>query len=112
MTHDAPCPLTTCPPTSVPSPHLYSHLYSHLFPRLPPHQDPSNHRARDIEVWMRELERQMRIGLREVLRSTKDSLLTLPYEDWVLAWPGQCVLLMSSVLWAASLHAIWKVCVG
>lgn len=42
-----------------------------------------------VETWLLELERSMRLTLRDVARRALDALRRGKREEWVLNWPGQ-----------------------
>ena len=61
--------------------------------------EPSGKTALDVETWMAALERQMRVAVRDTMRSCLEAAQTQSLDFWVLNWPAQCLLLCSAVLW-------------
>ena len=66
-------------------------------------------RARSVEVWMSDLERQMRASLKESLRFCMEAKVKQQIEYWVLSWPAQCVLLAMALSWCNGITAVFKV---
>lgn len=57
-----------------------------------------------VEKWLVQVERQMILSVREqVLRAHMDYAKTARVK-WVTMWPGQVVLAVSQIYWAASVH--------
>ena len=62
-----------------------------------------------MQAWMGEMERQMRFALRETLRFALEANAIQQFGNWLLAWPAQCILTASSIVWCRDVHAVYKV---
>ncbi|GIL68853.1 hypothetical protein Vafri_22075 [Volvox africanus] len=71
-------------------------------------QDARTGRKSDVEVWMSELERQMRGSLKEMLRFALEATSLQPFAAWLLAWPAQCLLACTSINWCRDIHDIYQ----
>lgn len=64
----------------------------------------------DMASWMAQLERQMVMAMKDALRTCIDAQAIQKFEDWILAWPAQCVLLASGLDLSrdvATIHKVW-----
>uniref|UniRef100_A0A8C5PIE1 AAA+ ATPase domain-containing protein n=1 Tax=Leptobrachium leishanense TaxID=445787 RepID=A0A8C5PIE1_9ANUR len=59
---------------------------------------PSNAKGL-VEKWLHEVEKSMKLSLREVMVQAIDAYSETPRKEWVLHWPGQVVLASSMVHW-------------
>ncbi|EFJ51360.1 dynein heavy chain, partial [Volvox carteri f. nagariensis] len=71
-------------------------------------QDSRTGKKADVEVWMSELERQMRGSLKEMLRFALEATSLQPFSAWLLAWPAQCLLACTSINWCRDIHDIYQ----
>ncbi|MEW5300897.1 MAG: hypothetical protein WDW36_003791 [Sanguina aurantia] len=60
-------------------------------------QDPVSGLLYDMASWMAQLERQMVAAMKHALRVCVEAQAVQRFEDWILAWPAQCVLLASGL---------------
>ena len=42
-----------------------------------------------LEVWMQEVERVMKLSVRDNVKRALESYSTTPRSEWVISWPGQ-----------------------
>lgn len=54
-----------------------------------------------VEKWLAEVETSMLLSLKHVIKKSLDSYPKLPRTEFVLSWPGQVVICVSSVFWTA-----------
>ncbi|WAQ96862.1 DYH3-like protein [Mya arenaria] len=54
-----------------------------------------------VEKWLLQVEDVMISSLRTVIINSKDVYLKTPRNQWVLQWPGQVVLCVSSIFWTS-----------
>ncbi len=73
-------------------------------------QDYVSRKGVDVEVWMTALEKQMRMAMRETLKSSLESLVSQVYEQWLLSWPAQAILLSGAIVWCREVTECFKVC--
>eukprot|EP00800_Vazella_pourtalesii_P011138 TRINITY_DN2684_c0_g1_i2.p1 TRINITY_DN2684_c0_g1~~TRINITY_DN2684_c0_g1_i2.p1 ORF type:complete len:309 (+),score=72.59 TRINITY_DN2684_c0_g1_i2:316-1242(+) len=60
-----------------------------------------------VEVWMQEVERVMRLSVKDSLKRALKSYSTTPRSEWVISWPGQVVIAASQTYWTTEVaHAI------
>ncbi|XP_074137054.1 dynein axonemal heavy chain 3 isoform X2 [Sminthopsis crassicaudata] len=52
-----------------------------------------------VEKWLLQVEQMMLASIREVLKKGIDAYAEVPRKQWVLEWPGQVVICVSSVYW-------------
>ena len=52
-----------------------------------------------VEKWLLQVEDVMISSLRKVVIDSKNAYPTTPRNNWVLQWPGQVVLCVSSMFW-------------
>ncbi|KAI6649612.1 Dynein heavy chain 1, axonemal [Oopsacas minuta] len=52
-----------------------------------------------VEVWMKELERVMKLSIRENIKHALESYNKTPRNEWVTSWPGQVVLAGCQAYW-------------
>jgi dynein heavy chain len=52
-----------------------------------------------VEKWLLQVEDVMISSLRKVVIDSKNVYPTTPRNNWVLQWPGQVVLCVSSMFW-------------
>ncbi|XP_042545793.1 dynein axonemal heavy chain 3 [Dipodomys spectabilis] len=52
-----------------------------------------------VEKWLQHVEQMMLASLREVIRLGIDAYTLVPRNSWVLEWPGQVVICVSSIFW-------------
>ena len=55
----------------------------------------------NVEEWLLEVERVMRVSLRKVFEMSLLDYVKKPRADWVLAWPGQVVIGGGQTVWTA-----------
>lgn len=56
-----------------------------------------------VEKWLVDLELSMRTTVREVIEKALDSYRETARHDWVVQWPGQAVLAVSSTYWTTEM---------
>jgi dynein heavy chain len=62
--------------------------------------DPNSAKNKgNVEVWLLELQKVMRLTLKDVIKKASAAYVTAPRKEWVLSWPGQVVLNVSQVFW-------------
>ncbi|KAH3867072.1 hypothetical protein DPMN_030197 [Dreissena polymorpha] len=54
-----------------------------------------------VEKWLLQVEDVMISSLRTVIINSKDVYPKTPRNQWVLQWPGQVVLCVSSMFWTS-----------
>ncbi|XP_048589777.1 dynein axonemal heavy chain 3-like isoform X2 [Nematostella vectensis] len=59
---------------------------------------PANSRGL-VEKWLLEIEKMMKLSLREVTAEAVAAYLQSPRTEWVLSWPGQVVLATGIIYW-------------
>ncbi|XP_042639137.1 dynein axonemal heavy chain 3 [Orycteropus afer afer] len=52
-----------------------------------------------VEKWLQQVEQIMLASMREVIGLGIEAYVKVPREDWVLQWPGQVVICVSSIFW-------------
>nr|XP_034492395.1 dynein heavy chain 3, axonemal [Marmota flaviventris] len=52
-----------------------------------------------VEKWLQQVEQMMLASLREVIRQGIEAYAKVPRNSWVLQWPGQVVICVSSIFW-------------
>ncbi|KAM6320279.1 dynein axonemal heavy chain 3 [Podargus strigoides] len=52
-----------------------------------------------VEKWLLQVEEMMLASLRQVLQDGKRGYVEVPRKTWVLQWPGQVVICVSSIYW-------------
>ncbi|XP_074179212.1 dynein axonemal heavy chain 3 [Rhinolophus sinicus] len=52
-----------------------------------------------VEKWLQQVERMMLTSMREVIRLGIEAYVQVPRNHWVLQWPGQVVICVSSIFW-------------
>ncbi|XP_068952632.1 dynein axonemal heavy chain 3 [Petaurus breviceps papuanus] len=52
-----------------------------------------------VEKWLLQVEQMMLSSIREVLKKGIDAYAEVPRKQWVLEWPGQVVICVSSIYW-------------
>ncbi|XP_055994863.1 dynein axonemal heavy chain 3 [Sorex fumeus] len=52
-----------------------------------------------VEKWLQQVEQMMLASLREVIRQGIEAYVKVPRNQWVLQWPGQVVICVSSIFW-------------
>ncbi|XP_060028831.1 dynein axonemal heavy chain 3 isoform X1 [Erinaceus europaeus] len=52
-----------------------------------------------VEKWLQQVEQMMLASLREVIRLGMEAYVKIPRNHWVLQWPGQVVICVSSIFW-------------
>uniref|UniRef100_T1IWC0 AAA+ ATPase domain-containing protein n=1 Tax=Strigamia maritima TaxID=126957 RepID=T1IWC0_STRMM len=57
-----------------------------------------------VEKWLIQVQEKMLIAVRDEIDRSKDDYDQLPREEWVISWPGQVVLCVSSIYWTAEVH--------
>jgi dynein heavy chain len=53
----------------------------------------------DIEVWLKNVEEEMRVTLKRKMRNGKSDYELKDRKDWVLCHPGQVVATISQYYW-------------
>lgn len=53
----------------------------------------------DVEVWMTELEKGMKVSMKASLLGCLDAYYSRPPDQWMLSWPAQSLLLSSAITW-------------
>eukprot|EP00798_Chlamydomonas_sp_ICE-L_P027948 gene27948-8824_t len=61
--------------------------------------DYNKNKARPLEYWFTDVERQMRVSMRETMRKCLESMDTISLQKWIFAWPAQSMLLSSAIMW-------------
>ncbi|XP_072798825.1 dynein axonemal heavy chain 3 isoform X1 [Vicugna pacos] len=52
-----------------------------------------------VEKWLQQVEEMMLASTREVIRLGIEAYVQVPRNQWVLQWPGQVVICVSSIFW-------------
>ncbi|XP_057342987.1 dynein axonemal heavy chain 3 isoform X2 [Manis pentadactyla] len=52
-----------------------------------------------VEKWLQQVEQMMVASMQEVIRLGIEAYVQVPRDQWVLQWPGQVVICVSSVFW-------------
>ncbi|XP_072275027.1 dynein axonemal heavy chain 3 [Pyxicephalus adspersus] len=52
-----------------------------------------------VEKWLLEVEENMLASMRQVIQSGIEGYVEVPRRQWVLQWPGQVVICVSSIYW-------------
>ncbi|ELK12135.1 Dynein heavy chain 3, axonemal [Pteropus alecto] len=52
-----------------------------------------------VEKWLQQVERVMLASMREVISLGIEAYVQVPRDRWVLQWPGQVVICVSSIFW-------------
>ncbi|XP_077762989.1 dynein axonemal heavy chain 3 isoform X1 [Canis aureus] len=52
-----------------------------------------------VEKWLQQVEQMMLASMREVIRLGIEAYVQVPRNQWVLQWPGQVVICVSSIFW-------------
>uniref|UniRef100_A0A8D0V2V3 AAA+ ATPase domain-containing protein n=1 Tax=Sus scrofa TaxID=9823 RepID=A0A8D0V2V3_PIG len=52
-----------------------------------------------VEKWLQQVEQMMLASMREVIRLGIEAYAQVPRNQWVLQWPGQVVICVSSIFW-------------
>ncbi|XP_019505362.1 PREDICTED: dynein heavy chain 3, axonemal [Hipposideros armiger] len=52
-----------------------------------------------VEKWLQQVEQMMLMSMREVIRLGIKAYVQVPRNHWVLQWPGQVVICVSSIFW-------------
>ncbi|OCT61613.1 dynein heavy chain 3, axonemal [Xenopus laevis] len=52
-----------------------------------------------VEKWLLQVEENMLSSMRQVIRDGIDGYVEVPRKQWVLQWPGQVVICVSSIYW-------------
>nr|XP_036848129.1 dynein heavy chain 3, axonemal [Manis javanica] len=52
-----------------------------------------------VEKWLQQVEQMMVASMREVIRLGIEEYVQVPRDQWVLQWPGQVVICVSSIFW-------------
>ncbi|XP_032957944.1 dynein axonemal heavy chain 3 isoform X1 [Rhinolophus ferrumequinum] len=52
-----------------------------------------------VEKWLQQVEQTMLTSMREVIRLGMEAYVQVPRNHWVLQWPGQVVICVSSIFW-------------
>ncbi|KAM4829514.1 dynein axonemal heavy chain 3 [Thomomys bottae] len=52
-----------------------------------------------VEKWLQQVEQMMLSSLRDVIRLGIEAYTKVPRKSWVLQWPGQVVICVSSIFW-------------
>ncbi|KAL7754356.1 hypothetical protein RI367_000337 [Sorochytrium milnesiophthora] len=55
-----------------------------------------------VEKWLSQVEQQMLLSVRSVIEAALRAYTTKPREEWVLDWPGQAVICVSSIYWTSN----------
>ncbi|XP_021092936.1 dynein heavy chain 3, axonemal isoform X6 [Heterocephalus glaber] len=59
---------------------------------------PANARGM-VEKWLQQVEQMMLASMREVIGCGIEAYVKVPRNSWVLQWPGQVVICVSSIFW-------------
>ncbi|XP_044602978.2 dynein axonemal heavy chain 3 isoform X2 [Equus asinus] len=52
-----------------------------------------------VEKWLQQVEQMMLASMRKVIRLGIEAYVEVPRNQWVLQWPGQVVICVSSIFW-------------
>ncbi|MGH0135647.1 UNVERIFIED_CONTAM: hypothetical protein FKN15_057952 [Acipenser sinensis] len=52
-----------------------------------------------VEKWLQQVEEMMLSSVRQVIQDGTEGYIQLPRKKWVLQWPGQVVICVSSIYW-------------
>jgi len=52
-----------------------------------------------VEKWLLEVEETMIISIRDVIRQSVNAYAVTPRKQWVIDWPGQVAICVSSIYW-------------
>nr|XP_060504710.1 dynein axonemal heavy chain 3 isoform X1 [Panthera onca]XP_060504711.1 dynein axonemal heavy chain 3 isoform X1 [Panthera onca] len=52
-----------------------------------------------VEKWLQQVEQMMLASMQEVIRLGIEAYVQVPRNQWVLQWPGQVVICVSSIFW-------------
>ena len=65
--------------------------------------------VRNVELWLKEVEKQMRVSLMSKALTAAQDLKVTPKKEWIWKWAGQIVLLCNEIDWTQHVElAIWK----
>ncbi len=62
-------------------------------------------RKGNVEIWLKDLEKIMNDTLKDQCKKSFKDYSSTPRAKWLVSWPGQIVLLVSQILWTASVEA-------
>ena len=54
-----------------------------------------------VEKWLLQVQEMMIQSLKDVMQQSVDAYIEVPRSKWVVEWPGQVVLAVSSIYWTA-----------
>ena len=52
-----------------------------------------------MEKWLLEVQDTMIISIRDVIRQSVNAYAVTPRKQWVIEWPGQVAICVSSIYW-------------
>uniref|UniRef100_A0A667J1Y3 Dynein axonemal heavy chain 3 n=1 Tax=Lynx canadensis TaxID=61383 RepID=A0A667J1Y3_LYNCA len=58
-----------------------------------------------VEKWLQQVEQMMLASMQEVIRLGIEAYVQVPRNQWVLQWPGQVVICVSSIFWTKEVRA-------
>ncbi len=70
---------------------------------------PDNKHPLDVEAWMIELDKQMKVAVRETVTSCLEAFHQQARDEWLLGWTAQSLLLSSAILWCQDVSKVYKV---
>jgi len=65
-----------------------------------------------VEKWLLQVEETMIISIRDVIHESVDAYAATPRKQWVIEWPGQVALCVSSIYWTAEVTEAMPVAKG
>ena len=69
--------------------------------------DPNAPKAKgNVEVWFTDLQKMMRLTVKDVFKASIADYAASPRAKWVLSWPGQVVLNVSQLYWTNEVEAL------
>ena len=54
-----------------------------------------------VEKWLLQVEETMVISIRDVIRQSVNAYAVTPRRQWVIEWPGQVAICVSSIYWTS-----------
>eukprot|EP00494_Astrolonche_serrata_P010321 UN10383 len=72
-----------------------------------PFQTPIDPSASQVEIWLGQLEKEMKVTMKSKLNESYKRYLEMDRVDWLKESYGQCVMTMTQVVWTQEVEKIF-----